>query len=200
MFVQVIKGKVKDAAALRARSEQWESELKPGAKGYLGATEGVADDGTFIAVVRFESEEAARTNSDRPEQSAWWEETSKLFDGDVSFRNSSDIDTMLGGGSDDAGFVQIMEGRTTNQARLREMMPQFEAEMPKTRPDLIGGMTVWHDGGQYTDVIYFRSEEEARAGEKQDMTSEMTPELEEMMTLVEVTEYIDLREPWLYSA
>ena len=37
---------------------------------------------------RFESEEAAQANSDRPEQGAWWAETAKVFDGEATFRNS----------------------------------------------------------------------------------------------------------------
>ena len=52
-------------------------------KGSSAGTGGVADDGTAIQVVRFESQEAAEANSARPEQGAWWDETSKLFDGDV---------------------------------------------------------------------------------------------------------------------
>lgn len=35
------------------------------------------EDGRFIAVVRFESEEDARRNRDRPEQDRWWSETAK---------------------------------------------------------------------------------------------------------------------------
>ena len=85
MFVQVIKGKAKDSKALKAAMDDWNARLKPGATGYLGSTQGVADDGTFVAVVRFSSGEAARANSDRPEQTEWWNQTSTLFEGDVQF-------------------------------------------------------------------------------------------------------------------
>ena len=51
----------------------------------LGGTAGVTEDGRFIAVVRFESEEDARRNRDRPEQDRWWSETAKLFDGSPHF-------------------------------------------------------------------------------------------------------------------
>ena len=66
MFVQVIQGKVSDAAAVRARMDTWMKELAAGADGWLGSTAGVTDDGDFVALARFESEEAARRNSDRP--------------------------------------------------------------------------------------------------------------------------------------
>src|SRR5689334_17501448 len=76
-FVQVIQGRVTDAAALQHQIETWAAELSPGASGWLGSTGGATDDGRFIAVVRFESEEAARRNSERPEQDAWWAQTAK---------------------------------------------------------------------------------------------------------------------------
>ena len=67
-FVQVIQGQVSDAAKVRAHLDKWNKELAPGADGWLGSTAGVTEDGRVVALVRFESEEAARRNSDRPEQ------------------------------------------------------------------------------------------------------------------------------------
>ncbi len=68
MFVQVIQGRAKDPAGLRKQFQAWDNELRPRATGFLGSTAGVSDDGEFIALARFESEEAARANSDSPEQ------------------------------------------------------------------------------------------------------------------------------------
>src|SRR3954452_2468637 len=109
MFIQVIQGTVNDAEHLRRQLAKWRSDVKPGAAGYLGTTGGVTDDGRSIAMVRFESEDAARAHSVRPEQGAWWNETAKAFSGDVTFRDCHDVDTMLGGGSNDAGFVQVIQ-------------------------------------------------------------------------------------------
>ena len=50
MFVQVITGKVTDAAAVRARFDRWLEELAPGAKGWLGSTAGVTDDGRIVTI------------------------------------------------------------------------------------------------------------------------------------------------------
>jgi hypothetical protein len=66
MFVQVFQGKVSDAAGVRDRLETWVRDLAPGAHGWLGSTAGVTDAGDLIALARFESEEAAQRNSDRP--------------------------------------------------------------------------------------------------------------------------------------
>jgi hypothetical protein len=66
VFVQVIQGQVADAEQLRAAMDRWAQELALGAIGWLGTTAGVTEDGRFIALARFTSEEAARRNSDRP--------------------------------------------------------------------------------------------------------------------------------------
>src|SRR5690349_340535 len=122
MFVQVIQGKVSDAAAARARLEQWKTEVAPGAIGWLGSTAGVTEDGNLVVLARFESEEAARQNADRPEQTAWWEQTRQVFDGEPEFHDSSHVDVDLHGDPDQARFVQVMQGRSTDPDRARELM------------------------------------------------------------------------------
>src|SRR5207302_285085 len=124
MFIQVIQGKVADEAGLQRQMDRWNEQLMPGAieRGYLGSTSGATDDGTFIALARFDSADAARANSERPEQGEWWAETAKCFDGEVMFMDCDGVQTWLAGGSDDAGFVQIMEGRSSDVAQMHELM------------------------------------------------------------------------------
>jgi hypothetical protein len=198
MFIQVIQGKTSDADGLRRQFDRWQQDLGSGAKGYLGTTGGVADDGTAIVLARFNSEEAARANSDRPEQGAWWNETAKYFDGDPTFRNCTEVDTTLAGGSDDAGFVQVMQGRATNRDRLRELEAQFMPRMTEQRPDVIGSLRGW-DGDMFTEAIYFTSEADARKGESS-MPEDGAQDFEEYASLVEGLTYIDLKDPWLHSA
>jgi hypothetical protein len=69
----------------------------------------VTEDGRFVALARFESAEAARRNSDRPEQGQWWMETSKFFTGEITFADSSDVTADVTGDPDTAGFVQVMQ-------------------------------------------------------------------------------------------
>ncbi len=42
------------------------------------------------------------------------------------------------GGSDDAGFVQVMEGHTSDADRMREMMQRYADEMHELRTEIIG--------------------------------------------------------------
>jgi hypothetical protein len=201
MFVQVIQGRTSDAQALRAAVDRWEKEIGPGAVGWLGSTGGVTEDGRAIAVVRFESEEAARRNSERPEQDAWWRETEKLFEGEATFRESSDVVVDLQGDPDRAGFVQVMQGRTSNPARARELMAQDPDMWAKFRPDVLGSVEILHDGGAYTMVLYFTSEAEAREGERKEVPPELKATMDEMDKLtVEEPEFFDLKQPEMRSA
>jgi hypothetical protein len=200
MFVQVIQGQVSDAGQARAALDRWVQELAPGATGWLGSTAGVTEDGRFIALARFESEEAARRNSDRPEQDQWWGETAKLFTGEATFRDSSDVTVDVIGEPDNAGFVQVIQGRGSDPDRARELMGQDSSEWAAFRPDIIGSVGMGHDGGAYTMALYFTSEEAAREGERKEPPPELKAQMEEMGKLnVGVPEFFDLKQPWLYS-
>lgn len=199
MFIQVIQGHVTDAGEMRESLDRWVDDLAPGADGWLGSTAGVTDDGMFLCVVRFESREAARRNSDRPEQGQWWVETAKLFGGEVIFHDCAQVYEYLRGGSDEAGFVQIMQGRVRDPERLPDVLGRGQDRLAELRPELIGGTAALHGDGGYTETAYFTSEREAREGE-----SKVTPELQEVFQAwLDLFEgdltYFDLREPWLYS-
>jgi hypothetical protein len=177
MFVQVIQGRTSDPEALSAAVNRWMEELAPGATGWLGTTGGVTEDGRAIAMVRFESEDAARRNSERPEQDQWWADTEKLYDGGATIRSSNDVTVDVQGDPDQAGFVQIMQGRGTDPDRARELMTQDSDKWAAFRPDVIGSVAIGHEGGAYTMVMYFTSEAEAREGERK----EIPPELQAQM-------------------
>lgn len=200
MFVQVIKGQVSDPDALRAALDQWIEELAPGAVGWLGSTGGVTDDGRVIMLARFESEEAARRNSERPEQDKWWAETAALFSGGATFHDSRHVIVDMVGEPDDAGFVQVMQGRGSDPARARELLEQDSDQWASLRPDILGSLAVEHDGGAYTMAIYFTSEADAREGEKKEPPPALQAQMEEMNALsIGETEFFDLKQPWLSS-
>jgi hypothetical protein len=196
MFVQVFEGRVADRDALRRQMDRWKTDLRPGATGFLGSTVGVTDDGYAIAFARFESAAAAQANSDKPEQGQWWAETEKAYKGDVTFTNSEDVDTFLGGGSNDAGFVQVMKG-TADRERIHAMDRSFEQHAPSFRPDVIGGFRVWN-GDRYMEVIYFTSEAAAREGEKKEPPPELAGEMSEFEDMMANVQFLDIKDPWLY--
>ncbi|MDQ3093379.1 MAG: hypothetical protein M3R46_17325 [Actinomycetota bacterium] len=200
MFVQVVQGQVSDAGQVRSALDRWAQELAPGASGWLGTTAGVTEDGRLLALARFESEEAARRNSDRPEQGQWWTETSKLFTDEATFRDSLGVVVDVNGDPEDAGFVQIIQGRGSDPERARELMGQDSAEWAAFRPDIIGSVAADHEGGAYTMVLYFTSEEAAREGETKEPPAELKAQMEEMDALsIGVPDFFDLKQPWFYS-
>jgi hypothetical protein len=116
---------------------------------------------------------------------------------DVTFHDSSRVETLFGGGKDDAKFVQVMQGRIKDQAKADSMFRKAadaEKMLGAARPDVIGEVIAIHDDGDtYTDVVYFSSEEEARANEQKPMPEEAQAMMAEMDAALEVTEYLDLR-------
>jgi hypothetical protein len=171
VFAQIIRGKVSDPTAIRPVVDRWMTELGPTAKGWLGSTSGITDDNEVFVLVRFETEEAARANSERPEQGAWWAEMEKLFDGEPRFQDSNDVQVDTSGDPDAAGFVQVMTGQVTDPDRVKQLMAE-QPDMRTLRPDILGSVSVGHEDGKWAMVIYFTSEAEAREGEVKEMPAE----------------------------
>jgi hypothetical protein len=200
MFAQVIQGKTSNKQALDAALDKWQKDLAPGATGWLGSTSGVTEDGRSIAIVRFESEEDARRNSNRPEQDQWWAETSKLFDGEATFRDSTDVTVDVQGDPDQAGFVQVVQGRSSDPGRVKQLMDQDADKWADFRPDVIGSVAIGHEDGGYTMIMYFTSEAEAREGERKEPPPELQAQMDEMNQLsVGETEFFDLKQPRIIS-
>jgi hypothetical protein len=192
MFVQVIEGRVKDPDLLIRQTDRWAAEIKPSATGYLGSTGGLTPDGGSVWIVRFDTEANAQANGARPEQDAWWNETAKAYDGEPTFHNCSEVDTLFGGGSDDAGFVQVIQGRARDQAKLRDEISGMESTLREARPDILGITVAWHGDGGFTQVVYFRSESEARERE----AAEGQQERDEFMAMFEgPPTFLDLPDP-----
>jgi hypothetical protein len=210
MFMQIIEGTTNDAEGLRRQHERWQQDVAPAAEGFLGVTGGVAADGTVILLARFEDEKSASRANAGPEQDAWWNETAKYFDGDPTVRGTTDVELQQGGGSDAAGFVQVISGRVRDRARLVEIETKLMSKMQEMRPDVIGSVRAW-DGDRFTEAIYFTSEADARAGEatmgesmggggdqvSEDVEGEPLATMAELESLMEDVAYIDLTEPWI---
>jgi hypothetical protein len=201
MFAQVIQGRTSDPEIIRTATDRWVEELSPGAEGWLGSTAGVTDDGRFVVVVRFESADAARRNSDRPEQGSWWAETSRAFDGEVAFLDGDDVLVELTGDPGQAGFVQVMQGQVTDPERARKIMAELPPDlMSSHRPDVLGSVMISTGDGRWVQVVYFTSEADARAAEGKEPPKEMAEAMSELGSLsVGETQFLDLRRPVLSS-
>ena len=194
MFIQVIQSKTSRPDEVRALTEEW-GELPNEGSGFLGGTYGVTDDGDFFGVVRFESKEKAMANSARPETDAMAKRMAELMDGPPTFYDCDDVTVWLDGGSDDAGFVQIIQGRTDDPDRLKEVMGgESDDDMRRQRPDIIGGTFALTDDGTFINTVAFTDEASAREGEKDSSPPE------EMQSLMGDVTFFDLHRPWFASA
>ena len=194
MFIQVIQSKTSRPDEVRALTEEW-GELPNEGSGFLGGTYGITDDGDFFGVIRFESQEKAAANSARPETDAMAKRMAELMDGPPTFYDCNDVTEWLDGGSDDAGFVQIIQGRTDDPDRLKEVMGgESDDDMRRQRPDIIGGTFALTDDGTFINTVAFTDEASAREGEKDSSPPE------EMQSLMGDVTFFDLRHPWFASA
>ena len=200
MFIQIIQGRCNDADRIHQLVDEWRDTIGRTAQGWLGGTYGVTDAGEFVAVVRFDSREAAAGNSDRPEQGEWWQKMEACFDGEVTFHDCDNAMLFLGGGSDEAGFVQIIQGRVTDTEKLRRFMERSMDGLQEARPEIIGGTIAMEPDGWFTQTVCFRSEEEARAGEQKEMPAEMQERYQEEMAEMQDVKYLDLHHPWFSSS
>ncbi len=195
MFIQVIQGRCSRQDELHALMDEWVQELSPTAPGWLGGTYGFTDDGMFVGVVRFESREAAMANSGRPEQDAWATRMRQLFDGPIEFHDCDDVTMFLDGGSDQAGFVQIIRGKVEDPDRLKAMLADTQ-QLHEMRPDIIGGTLAIEPDGTFTETVAFTDEASAREAEQRETPPEIRQELDYAM---QGATFYDLHHPWFSS-
>jgi hypothetical protein len=183
---------------MHALGDEWRQQLAAGADGWLGGTYGFTDDDMFLGVVRFEDREKAMANSRRPEQGAWAERMMALMDGPVEFHDSEDVTLLLGGGSDQAGFVQVIRGKVDNPDRLRAMMTSDPTTLHEMRPEILGATLAIEPDGTFTETVAFTDEASARNAESStEPPAELRAELDYAM---QGASFYDLRHPWFESA
>ena len=79
----------------------------------------------------------------------------------------------LGGGSDDAGFVQVIQGKLTDPERFRTFMAQPMDALHEARPEILGGTIAIEPDGTFTQTVAFTTEAAAREGEAKEMPEDM---------------------------
>ncbi len=102
----------------------------------------------------------------------------------------------MGGGSDDAGFVQVFWGSGDRDA-ARAAMVKAEPILRNERPDILGGFTVWLEDGRFIDVAYFRAERDARKGEAKELSEQGRAVFEQFGRVLAAEGYADIPKPRL---
>lgn len=196
MFIQMIQGECAKQDEMRGLVDEW-CGLMADQVGWLGGTYGWSDDGRFVGVARYESRDACTELGAMENGKAVWDRITGMIDG-VEIHESEDVMVLLDGGSDDAGFVQVMRGRVNNADALRQFAVDDEmtSMLHQARPEIIGATLAIEDDGTFTETVAFTDEASAREGETTHMPDAIVRRMEESMADVE---FIDLHQPWFAS-
>ena len=192
MFIQIIQGRATNPPGIRRDLGRWERQLAADADGWLGSTTGISEDGWSITVVCFASEAHARRNRDRPEQREWWRDASQHL-ARVSSHDAPKVHRYWGGGLDQAGFVQVIQGHTDDIERM--------ASLGREAPHLLGMTVAEHADrpGDFTQIVYFTSEQDARRAAPEPLVAADEPLLEGLPSLMTNARTFDLRDPQMLS-
>ena len=194
MFIQMVQGRCSRQDEMRGLVEDWCGSMAA-QPGWLGGTYGFTDDDRFIGIVRFDSHNACMDAAKMPDAATYWAAADALCDRGCEVHESEDVSIMLEGGSDRAGFVQVMRGRVGDADKFRHFMTDAEVTsmLHDTRPEIIGATLAIEQDGSFIETVAFTSEDAARKGEQTEMPAEMQSDFESAMTDVE---YLDLHHPW----
>jgi hypothetical protein len=196
VFIQVIQGRAIDPFRIRMELDRWQRQLAVDADGWLGSTAGITEDGWSVVVVHFASEEQARRNSDRPEQRAWWREASQYL-GDISFHDAPKVHLFREGRCEQAGFVQVTQGRGDDLERMASLGRDQEDDLAREAPHILGVTVAEHTdrSGGFTQIVYFTSVDAAQRYAPEPPTAAQELAQAERRSLVTNLRSFDLQDP-----
>jgi hypothetical protein len=200
MFIQVIQGRATNPPGIRKDLGRWQRQLAADADGWLGTTTGITEDGWSITAVRFASEAQARHNRDRPEQREWWRDASQHL-ARIAVHDAPKVHSYRDGGSDQAGFVQVVQGHTEDMERMVSLGRDQDDSQARDAPYVLGMTVAEHADrpGDFTQIMYFTSEQDARHLEQERSAEADEPARRELLDLMTNLRSFDLRDPQLLS-
>lgn len=188
MFAEVVHGTDGEAAAVREAWTRTLAAIEGEGTGWLGATSGRAADGTFVAVLCFETEEMSRITMDRLAEASAWDRLAATAGG-LTFRECPHVRAFAAGGDEKIEAVEVTQGMVNDVSRVA-------AAFHKARlADAAAGLLCWDDAGFACSMLYLRT---ARAaGQATSLTIAGPSALRrEAATLFAEPQEHDLSDPW----
>jgi hypothetical protein len=200
MFIRVIQGRATNPPGIRRDLGRWQRMLAADADGWLGSTAGITEDGWSITVVCFASQAQARRNSDRPEQREWWRDASQHL-ARIAVHDTAKVHTYGDGAADEAGFVQVIQGHSDHLERMASLARDQDEVLAREAPHILGVTVAEHADrpGDFTQIMYYTSEQNARSYEQDPAIEEDEPAQEERRRLLTNLRSFDLRDPQMLS-
>lgn len=156
MFAEVVHSADGEAAAVQ---EAWKGALaaiEDKGVGWLGATAGRGPDGTFVAVLCFETEEMSRITADRLADASAWDGLAAAAGG-LTFRECPHVTAFVDAGDEEIAGVEVTQGMVTDVGRV---MSAFRSA--SRSDDAAAGLLCWDDAG-FACSMLFRSRAAAGA-------------------------------------
>ncbi len=197
MFVIKVEARTSRAEDVRRQVLTWPSDVGVLASGWLGITSGVSAAGEWIFLNRFLSQEAAWTTSDLPEYGTWWKACRRYLDGSPDFLESTNVLGILGGGSDAAGSVMIIDG-TASHSVVRDGLRRLESLAKQEQTGLMGGIVSLHDRKRFTEVLYL-SDNAASVAQRRTPSPPLSEHIDDLVTSVVKGRAVTLSEAWMSS-
>ena len=195
VVVEVVQGSTTDPESVRQQLDRWMVDVAPHAPGWRGTTAGVAVDGRFVAMIRFDAAVAGIPGHDQ-----WRAETMAMLHGDTSDLIYDRVTVLKRGDDRAAGFVQFVLGRVHDLAAAETYLKDFDPIYAPLRPDSVGRLMAGRDDGRFIGAFAFTSERDARKGETRKVSPEIAAMIKRGNTLGDgPARYIDLTEPWVYA-
>jgi hypothetical protein len=147
VFAEVVHGANGDAAAVQ---EAWAvalATIEREGTGWLGATSGRAADGTFVAVLCFETEEMSRITMDRLAEASAWDRLAGAAGG-LTFRECPHVRAFAADADEKSESVEVTQGMVNDLGRVGAAFRRAG------RADARAGLLCWDDAGFACSMLY----------------------------------------------
>jgi hypothetical protein len=160
MYVELLQGRAGDRAKLEDAWKYTLAKLAETADRWISATAGAASDGSFQALLGFESEEGAFVTADRLQANGTWDRLGRTVQ-ELRFSDCPRVRTFGGEDLDDTAVMQVRQGKVLQVDRLIATFE--EAGRSGSRRDragaALGGLLCWDETGTATSALYLGSRE-----------------------------------------
>ena len=152
MFVEVVEGRAVDAPATREEWRLIQADLESVAAGWLGVTAGATQSGQFVALLGFETEEAARITMDRGTERGLWDRLGRLVEG-LTFHECPNVRAFFTADARDLESVELARGAVRDIARIAALF-ETGTRIRRFDPSVVGGLSCWDAAGFAVNVLY----------------------------------------------
>jgi hypothetical protein len=188
VFVELVQGTAVDEAALRRAWDRTLATIADEAEGWLGATSGVAPGADFLALLGFDSEEAARITMGKLHLRATWDELRPLV-ANLRFRELPHVRAFGVAEVVDADVVEVTHGPANDIGRVVSVFEGAGQEVRAAQAPVLGGLLAWDDSAYAVSARYRRSSEAAAAASRD-------PLRDDAPMLLEQAAELELSGPW----